>query len=140
MKEEQQLFERLIQSIQLLAADYKTQISSLPKFVHIPDELALIYHDCFLLADQIAEEGWIDNRQLAKLKELDDVLECMSEKDDQLWTTYALRNSSEWENIRLLAGELLELFNVKKQRPDLTWIQYVKGGKKERIESEKLPK
>lgn len=84
MKKEQQLLERLIQSIQLLATDYETQIGSLPNFVHILDELALIYQHCFLLADQIAEEGWINNHQFAKLKELDNILECMSEKDDQL--------------------------------------------------------
>ena len=126
MTKEQQFLERLVQSIRLLASDYETQIRSFPSFVHIPDELALTYNDCFLLVDQMAKAGLLNERQLARLKELDGALEQMSEKEsEELWTLDALKKSSEWQDIRLIASELLVLLGRKKQRPDLSWIAYV---------------
>ncbi len=128
MTKEQQFLERLVQSIRLLAADYEIQIRSFPGFVHIPDELALTYNDCFLLANQMAKAGLLNERQLARLKELDEVLEGMSEKEsEELWTLDALKKNAEWQDIRFMASELLVLLGWKKQRPNLSWITYVEG-------------
>ncbi len=102
------VLERLVQSIRLLAADYETQIRSFPGFVHIPDELALTYNDCFLLVDQMANAGLLNEHQLARLKELDGALERMSEKEsEEMWTLDALKKNAEWQDIRLMASELL---------------------------------
>ena len=128
MTKEQQFLERLVQSVRLLAADYETQLRSFPSFVHIPDELALTYNDCFLLVDQIAKAGLLNEHQLARLKELDGALERMSEKEsEELWTLDALRKHPEWQDIRFMASELLVLLGWKKQRPNLSWITYLEG-------------
>lgn len=121
-------FENLIQSIQLLAADYKTQISSLPKFVHVPDELALLYNDYFLLSNQFLNERLITKQQLKNLKELDKTLDKMSgKKNAKLWTLEALKESQEWKNIRNLASKLLKDFGKRKEKPKINPKTYVKG-------------
>ncbi len=77
-KKEELFFEQLIQSLQLLAAEYDTQVKSLPDFVHVPDELVLIYDDCFRIVDQLIDAGLVNKQQSAKLKELDKILDKMS--------------------------------------------------------------
>ena len=127
-REEKEHLERLIQAIQLLAADYETQIGILPDFVHIPDELALTYGDCFLFADDIAEAGLIEEEVLVRLKELDDTFEHLSRKGNEaFWTLSRLRDSDEWQCIRSMASKLLVVLGRQKQHPDLYWISYIKG-------------
>jgi len=127
MTNENLYFERLIQAVQLLASNYETQVSSFPDFVHVPDEVALIYSDCFLLADQIAECGLLNKPQLIKLRELDNALRKMSSKgNEEVWTCEALKTSPEWQNIRSLASDVLSILERSKQQPDLSWLVYVK--------------
>ncbi len=123
--EEEHLMQ-LVQAIQLLAADYEAQIKQLPDFVHIPDELALIYSESVLLAEQIARTSLITQDQVAKLRELDLALEDMS-REKSLWTLEAVRNSAEWQRIKSMAKDLLALLNQQVHPPDLSWIKYVKG-------------
>lgn len=117
--------ERLIQSLQLLAADSNTQIDAFPDYVHIPDELALTYHDCFLLTDQIAEVGLLNRAQVAKQREIDDVLSRMSDTEE-LWTLGALRDSYDWMHVRRMATDALALLGRRKQQPQIDWIEYVR--------------
>ena len=126
----------LIQAIQLLAADSETQLSHFPEFVHVPDELALTYSDSLLLVDQLAvtklvgqqqqvkhkfTNGYSDNMStahnghvkidvLAKLNHLDHILDNMSETQE-LWTVAALEKAPQWQQIRLLAREVLSMFS-----------------------------
>jgi len=44
----QENYKRLINAIRLIAADYSTQVQSLPYFVNVPDEVALIFDDAYL--------------------------------------------------------------------------------------------
>lgn len=78
----------------------------------------MIYSDCFLLTDQIAECGLLNQQQLIKLKALDDALEQMSSKGDkELWTCEALKANLERQSIRLSASEHLILFGKAKTAP-----------------------
>jgi hypothetical protein len=115
----------LIESVRLLAADHETQIKQLPDFVHVPDEIALTYHDCFLLAPQIKEAGLITAEQFAKLAKLDKMLEDMSE-DKRLWTLDALSAEEQWQQIRIVARDVLESFDATMQPPNLFWINYIR--------------
>jgi hypothetical protein len=66
-----QYLTQLIQATQLLAADYETQHNQLPDFVHLPDELALIYEDAILLLDQIIQAELITLEQAMLFREID---------------------------------------------------------------------
>lgn len=126
MSNEQPLLSKVTQALQLLAADYETQIAALPDFVHVPDELALVYDECVPFIHQLIETGLLTTDQAEKLQELQKVLDSMSNQAS-LWTPSALERSSEWQQVRARACAFLRLIEVPQQPPDLSWIRYVRG-------------
>jgi hypothetical protein len=52
--------EMLIESVQLLAADFDAQVAALPAFVVVADEVALTFDDCYQLLDQIVAAGLLE--------------------------------------------------------------------------------
>src|SRR5579859_8177862 len=108
----------LIQSLQLLAACYEQQVKALPAFVDVPDEVALTFGEAFLLTDPLVKEGLITIYQQAELKQLDALLDQMSDNKD-LWTLTALQASPQWEHVRHLAENILKSFLIPKEMPDL---------------------
>jgi len=89
----------LIQSLQLLAASYEQQVHALPAFVDIPDEVALTFGETFLLAGPLVKKGLITFDQQVELKQLNALLEQMS-NDKNLWTLTALQTAPEWKHVR----------------------------------------
>ncbi len=118
--------EMLIQSLQLLAADAEVQIHALPSFVHVPDEIALIFSDAYLLADDLVTAGLIHDYQEAELDSLDKLLDQIS-GDKALWTLHALRASRQWEEIRVLARGILDSLGQERQKPNLFWLRYIRS-------------
>lgn len=118
--------DMLIQSLQLLAACYEQQVKALPAFVDVPDEVALTFSEAFLLTDPLVKEGLITIYQQAELKQLDALLDQMSDNKG-LWTLAALQSSPEWRQVRHLAENILKSFLIPKEMPNLFWIQYVPG-------------
>jgi hypothetical protein len=119
----------LIQSLQLLAASYEQQVNALPAFVDIPDEVALTFSETFLLAGPLVEKGLITFDQQVELKQLDALLEQMSD-DKNLWMLTSLQTAPQWEHVRQEAERILLSFRVPKQAPNLFWLQYVPGQQK----------
>ena len=123
---EQQYLAQLLQATQLLAADYSTQRSLLPDFVHLPDELALIYGDAILLLDQIIQTELITTHQAVLFREIDGLLDSM-EQQKYLWTEDALLSQAEWNTVRHKARNLLDSLGELVQTPNLTFIEYLPG-------------
>jgi hypothetical protein len=120
---------KLIQSLQLLAACYEHQVNALPAFVDVPDEVALTFSEALLLADPLVKKGLITTDQQAELKQLDALLEQMSDNKN-LWTLSSLQASPEWEHVRHLAETILKSFQIPKEKPNLFWVQYISGQEK----------
>jgi hypothetical protein len=126
MSQVQKSYETLVQSLRLLAAEYTVQVGALPDFVHVPDEIASTYSESFLLAEVIQDAGLINQEQLTRLRELDEVLACMSE-DETLWTHEALKHGADWSAVRTRASDLLTLLSEQQRIPELSWLTYVPG-------------
>ncbi len=118
---------RIVESLRLLAADFEIQVSVLPSFVHIPDEVAMTFgDDAFLLADQVLRAGRITQEQYDKLKEIDEALSQMSgQEHGELWTLDALRSRPEWQKIRLTALAALDLLRYPMKKATLDWFTFV---------------
>lgn len=127
MKNDKIYLNMIIESLQLLAADSDTQIQSLPKYVHIPDEIALIFSDTFQLIYQNKNSLLLNDFQFQKLCEIDNFLNNMSEENHKIWTLEALNENDKWEKLRKMALEILKSLNIKKQNPNLYWIRYIEG-------------
>lgn len=122
---EQHYLDLLIQSLQLLAADYQTQLRIFPSFVHVPDELALTFDDAFLLVEQTQRVELLNEQQAGSLHQLDELLSAMSDESESLWTLDALQHSPEWQHIRCLAKALLAAFGIPQQAPTLAGLTYI---------------
>lgn len=125
-----QFWARLVDALQLLAADYETQREAIPNFAHLPDELALIYSESLLCIEQHTDElvasGSLSESALHKLRELDDALEHLSGKPS-LWTVDALIHSLEWQQVRKKAREILVQLGIPLSPPKLDWISYIRA-------------
>lgn len=117
-------FEILMESLQLLAADAVVQCEVLPKYVHVPDEVALVFGDSVLFLDDIVDGGQISTEQKSRIEELDAILDQMS-SNKELWTIEALEQDPEWHRVRKLAGSILASLGMERRKPMLFWLQYV---------------
>ena len=105
--------KRLIHDLGNLAAEASDQIIYL-RSIGLPngvDELALEFHDSFLLADQFLESGLISQRQYDAIVLVDRALDEVSgQANADLWDNTALSKAVEWARIRILAKVALTEF------------------------------
>jgi hypothetical protein len=121
----QAMLLRLKHSLQTLAMPPDVQLGLLPDFVSKADELALTFdhwHLCVLSND----EGSLSRQQKLALMAVDKHLDAMTGKE-QFWTEEAVKSLPEWEQIRRLARETLELFNWEVTVPPSYSFEYVPG-------------
>jgi len=125
MKENDKVLEirKIIEATKLISSDYNIQVSVLPSFVHIPDEIALIFDEVINGSKFLFNMGLINEIQYCKLKILDERLNALS---SEAWSLDSLKNSEEWNMIRNTAKEVLQSFNESiEAEPELFWIKYV---------------
>ena len=125
------IFEKLIQSLQLLAADYNVQKESLPDFVHVPDEVILTFNEAFMCIDQLFDDNLITKKQKDELSKLDRFLSKFDKFGAYPSALKSLESSQEWKDIRKKSLEILKSLGYKKEKPNLFWVQYVEGKKNE---------
>jgi hypothetical protein len=119
--------EQVVDSLRLAALPAEQQIAVLPDFVHVPQEVSLLYDDALMLVPWIREAGLITDEQeeaLARLRRLH--IEMAAAIDnDLLWTVEAMRSDERWEQGRGLATEALAALGRDLGRPslgDTTWV------------------
>lgn len=116
----------LVQSLQALALSFDRQMSLFPAFVHVPDELALLFDDCMRLAESTPGYADLTELQREMLIALDRRLEELSGPDNaRFWTTEALANNTVWQEIRARAAQLLSLLGQEILEPRLEWMCFV---------------
>ncbi|GCF07605.1 hypothetical protein KDI_11690 [Dictyobacter arantiisoli] len=123
-KRENLYFDMLIQTLQLLAASYVEQVQAFPTFVHIPDEVALVFSDTWLFSQKLIMDGFITHQQKVEIERLDNLLNEMSD-NIQLWNLFSLETSDEWGKVRYLASNILTSLHKEKEQPNLFWLKYI---------------
>ena len=126
--EEELPFDRikgnLIQALQWLAADAEEQIQVYAKHrrrskiaaIEVPDELALMFEDSYVVVSQLADAGLVDEEQRSKLDEIDRLCARMSHEPlrQSVWSLDALRTDSHWTEVRHRAQEALRMFGQER--------------------------
>ena len=120
-----EFYNNLVQSLRLAASPYEIQITSMPAFVEIPDEIALLFSDAYLMAPNLQEDGMISSQALIMLNELEKELNEMSE-DKSLWTLESLQKNSLWSKIRGIARTILTELKEPYDKPNLDFVDWVK--------------
>lgn len=112
--------QRLMWSVQALAAPADVQITLYPDFVVKADELALDFENWYECARSILASGWSES-QRAALAALDAKLGEMSrggaEFTADLWLESGLASDPNWQQVRELARAALRLFSWPVERP-----------------------
>lgn len=118
------IYNIFLQSLRLVGSSSKVQISKFPNFVNVPDEIALVYNDAYLLIPQLLDQNLISIEALNILKKLNELFDKMS-KDYSLWALDKLENDENWKLSRELAHSALEALGESYDNPDLNFIQWV---------------
>lgn len=104
------LLVALIKAVSRLALAADAQIAHLHErgLLSSADELALDLHDGVVLLPQFVASGWLTPDDASTITMLDEMLERMSGSENQaLWTVEALKEASEWEEVRRRAQRVL---------------------------------
>ena len=117
--------QKFIESLRLLAADYKDQIKIFPHEVNIPDEIANIFDECYSFFPFSNNEESLNSSQIMILEKLNSEIENMSDHCKKYWSMESLERGEEWMRIRQMAGNLLDSLKVEKRPPNLFWIDYI---------------
>ena len=123
---ENQNYFIIVQSLKLLAANFEDQVISLPNYVHCTDEIALIFDDAFRFLPLLKQENLISNEVYRNIIKLNDLLDKMS-NDKTLWNLLSLKSDQSWINIRIMSRSILEMMNEQFEKPNLSYINWVKG-------------
>ena len=121
-------FKKIKWILQALAQPAHIQISLFPNFVNVADELALEWGECFDLVNR--KWDFFSSDQLMLIRSLDAQIVKMSGVFNiSLWNNEALSSACEWQVVRQLAKELLDIFEWNFEEPSMIDAIYV-GPKK----------
>ncbi len=116
----------LVDSVLLVAASAEEQVSALPDFVCVTDEVATTFGDAFLLVPQLEGAGLVGINAAHAPMTLDEFFEQMPD-DPDLAEPESLQNHAFWAEARRLAGLALNELGEKKRPPELSGTEWVIG-------------
>jgi hypothetical protein len=120
--------ERFVEVLKLVASPFDAQVATLPNFVVVADEIALLYSDELKLAKAQGVLDRLSGEVQAGLAGLDDEIEQMSGEAD-LWTNESLKTAAQWTKLREQARQILSLLGREPGLPKLSWTTYVEGSR-----------
>jgi hypothetical protein len=103
------LLDWLTRVLDLLSADAERQLRETQQSGVGPDEIALEFDNAFCLAQAAESEGILRPEIIGSLSAVDSQLDSMTRAGAHLWTEQAVRESSEWRQLRLVAGQAKSL-------------------------------
>jgi len=121
------VIERLIRSLQALAAPAEVQLARFPAFAVQADELALDFADALLLVSDCSQVRLSATERHA-LERLDAQLAAMNGSvRREIWSEAAVRQAPEWAATRRLAWEALDALQAPADLPPPDDAVYIRG-------------
>ncbi len=119
----------LVDALRLLAAPFAVQVSTLPHFVHVPDEILNSIQ--FGWVSQLQQSQMISQEQASALWALEAFMSTLDWKDewneDYELALEACRTDAWWAELRSRAMDVLGLLGEDWSRPTLDGVIYVRG-------------
>ncbi len=121
-------YHRLIQSLRLIAAPFDIQRPSLPDFVVLADEIALIFDEAY---EHFCSTGGVLPADAASTAQgIDRIFEGLSGPTHAgFWEPESLRTAAQWEVIRSQARTALAQLGTPEDRPHIDWVSYVESAR-----------
>lgn len=119
-------YRLLVDALRLVAASSEEQLSRLPGFVCVTDEVVTLFADAYLLVPQLERVGKLSPEAARALRRLDDFFESMPE-DESLADPASLSSHSFWSRARALASRALEQLGEEERSPDVSGTTWITG-------------
>lgn len=113
-------YQKLIETIKLVAAPADVQLSVIPTQACRPDEIAFCVEEILPLLPTLEAQQIISGTVAENVKEIDRMFLSFERQDR---TEDALLHSPKWENVRTMAANVLKLTGEKAEPPHLFWIR-----------------
>lgn len=122
-------YRMLLDALRLVAAPFSVQVSVLPGFVHVPDEILEAVQ--FRLVSQLEQSHKLSREQASAFSALDAYMSSLDWKEewneDYELALEACRADPWWTELRSRAMEVLVLLGESWSRPTLDGVTYVRG-------------
>jgi hypothetical protein len=118
---------RLVEAVQLLAADANVQLSVFPDFAVKADEVVSTFGEVFAFVPELVDSGLLSAGALDQLRRLDAHIDGMGRDGPSMWTESAVEQHSAWEELRRLARAALGELGESRRPPRVDWATYVSG-------------
>lgn len=113
----QEQYKKVIESLKLLAASLEQQKDYLPEFADVPDDVTSSLENAFLLLPQLIDSGKFSNASIASFLRLYNKVQwCLRNIDLDDFA------NEEWNKVRGLAKETLQLIGESVEKPDPRYI------------------
>jgi hypothetical protein len=118
----------VVSALRLVVLTADEQVAALPEFVHVPDEVALIYDDAYRLVPPLTAGEFLTPEQAAALDRLDRHFASMTESSNKaLWTIAAMATGEQWATSRALARDALASLGESPGAPDFEGTRWIQG-------------
>ena len=117
-------YKSLVESLRLLASSYENQLSYLPDFVDIQDEVVTTFGDTFLLLPQLIESDFLSMKAIASIVRCFNWMD-MTVRNESISDLESFKNHESWQKVRLFADKALEDMGEEKKKPDLSYINWI---------------
>jgi hypothetical protein len=98
-----------------------------PPFVHLSDELLLIFDDAFQFLSDMIENNEISLEQRDFFIKIDKYSKFLTEKCPDCFSDNMLKNDKRWDNMRELSKNTLKIMQWSSNKPDLSYYTFVKS-------------
>ena len=116
-------YKKITESLRLLSLPFEEQIKCFPNFVEVPFEVLDTFNKAFLLSPTLIELGKFNNSIIANLLRLHNLINLtlnnpnFKDLEDEQFS-----KSSEWNKVRELSKEILQLMGEAFKNPDPKYI------------------
>lgn len=118
-------YDCLVEALCLAALPAADQVAVLPEFVHVEDEIALVFDDANALSPQLLSAGVLDDAVFEGLRELDELL--AREVDSTMWAAGALATHPSWAAVREASLGVLSLLRQPLRKPAFATTRWIRG-------------
>ena len=119
----QRYYQKIVESLKLLSLPFDEQIQFFPEYVDVPFEIFDTFEKSFMLLPQVLESDKITYQAVPNLLRLHNFINMeLRNPDFDILEAEKLCNSREWNIIRELSKEILELMNEPLSKPNPTYI------------------
>lgn len=124
MEKEQNLyFNRLKESVKLLALPYVVQKDFFEDFVDAPFEVLDTFHNAFLHLPKLVEENMLTNLATANVLRLNNLISFTSSNLElKDLDEFQFSHANEWNIVRDLASETIKLLGDKVESPNPKYL------------------